>query len=151
MNRLDMVYLYFSIPQSLNSTVGGPLLNRSWKKSLHDIADVDVYINDIVCFSSDFQSPLTPNKAVLPRLLENGFTLNPHDCEWANQGTAFLKFSFYIDRSSIARRKLFLTYNRQEYSRRFEHFDDSAHVYYDMRPNHSHVLALFTDFGNRRF
>jgi hypothetical protein len=58
--------------------------------TLQDINDIEVYIDDIACFSDDFSSHLSLIDTVLHRLRETGLTINPRKCEWEFQETDFL-------------------------------------------------------------
>jgi hypothetical protein len=44
---------------------------------LRNVPDAEVYIDNIGIFSSDWEH------AILQRLQDNGFTVNPLKCEWA--------------------------------------------------------------------
>ena len=57
---------------------------------LHDIIDIELYINDIACFSLCFDSHMKLVDKVLTWLREKGFVINPHKYKWAIQETDFL-------------------------------------------------------------
>jgi hypothetical protein len=48
-----------------------------------DVAEVEVYIDDISIFSDSWEQHLAVLLIVLQKLPENGFTVNPLKCEWA--------------------------------------------------------------------
>ena len=52
---------------------------------LRDIIDIEVYINDITCFSQCFDSHMKHINKVLNRLREKGFVIHPCKCEWVIQ------------------------------------------------------------------
>jgi hypothetical protein len=50
---------------------------------LSDIKDVNVYIEDVGAFSSDWNHHVNLSATILPPLRKNGFTINPLKCECA--------------------------------------------------------------------
>jgi hypothetical protein len=48
---------------------------------LSDIKDVDIYIDDVGAFFSDWDHHVKLLATILWQLRENGFTINPLECE----------------------------------------------------------------------
>ena len=57
-----------------------------------DIDDIEIYIDDIGCFSSTSSSHIQTLDIILTRLEQNGFTVIPSKCEWAVQETDWLGY-----------------------------------------------------------
>ena len=50
---------------------------------------MEIYIDDVGCFSMNFSDRLHLLDTILHRLQTNGFTINPSKCEWAVQETGW--------------------------------------------------------------
>jgi hypothetical protein len=59
---------------------------------LLDNEDADIYIDDVGAFSSDWDCNVNLLATILRQLHENGFTINPHKCEWAIKETNWLGY-----------------------------------------------------------
>ena len=54
--------------------------------------DVEVYIDEIGCFSSSFSTHIHTLDIILTSLEQNNFTMNPSKCEWVVQKTDLLGY-----------------------------------------------------------
>jgi hypothetical protein len=57
-----------------------------------DVAEVEVYIDDIGVFSDSWEQHLAVLCIVLQKLQENGLTFNWLKCEWAVKETVWLGY-----------------------------------------------------------
>jgi hypothetical protein len=57
---------------------------------LSDIKDADIYVDDVVAFSNDWDHHVKLIATFLWRSCENGFIINPLKCEWAVKETDWL-------------------------------------------------------------
>ena len=60
------------------------------ERLLKDIDGIEVYLDDIACFSNDWPSHVNLLRQVLTRLQDSGFSVVPSKCDWAVEETDFL-------------------------------------------------------------
>ena len=82
------LYRYCRLPVGVNQSPD--IAQEIMERVLRAIDDIEVYIDDIACFSNDFDSHMALLEQVFTRLQNHGFTINPLKCEWAVQETDFL-------------------------------------------------------------
>ena len=63
-------------------------------ENIHDLEDIDVYIDDVGAFSKTWEHHIKLKDTVLNRLQENGFTINPLKCEWAVNRNGGIRFQW---------------------------------------------------------
>jgi hypothetical protein len=59
---------------------------------LSDIKNADIYIDDVGAFSSDWDHHVNLLATILRQVRENGFTINPLECELAVKETDWLGY-----------------------------------------------------------
>ena len=84
------LYKYKRLPMGIKQS--SDIAQEVMENLLHDINDVEIYIDDIGCFSSTFSTHIQTFDVILTRLEQNRFTVNPSKCEWAVQETDWLGY-----------------------------------------------------------
>jgi hypothetical protein len=82
-------YKYLRLPMGLKCSPD--IAQALMENVLSDIDDANVYIDDVGAFSNDWDHHVIMLATILRGLLENGFTINPLNCEWA------VKESYWLD------------------------------------------------------
>ncbi len=85
------------------------LCQEMMESILHDIPDVEVFLDNIGIFSQDYLSHMKTIATVLTRLQANGFTVNPLKCEWAVKETDWL--GYWLTPTGLNRFKRFKGFN----------------------------------------
>jgi hypothetical protein len=62
------------------------------KNLLSDIKDADVYIDDVVAFSNDWNHHINLLSTIMHCLCKNGYIIDPLTCEWAVKETDWLGY-----------------------------------------------------------
>ena len=84
------LYKYLRLPMGV--TQSSDIAQETMEQILSDLDDVEIYIDDVGCFSMNFSDHLHLLDTILYRLQINDFTINPSKCEWAVQETDWLGY-----------------------------------------------------------
>ena len=82
------LYRYNRLPIGISQSPD--IAQEIMEQVLHGIYDLEVYINDITCFSNKFDAHMVLLRLVLTRLCAKGFIINTLKCEWAIKESDFL-------------------------------------------------------------
>ena len=82
------LYRYCRLPMGISTSPD--IAQEIMERVLALIEDIEIYIDDIACFSNVWRDHLNLLKVILEHLEANGFCVNPLKCEWAIQETDFL-------------------------------------------------------------
>ena len=84
------LYKYKHLPLGIKQS--SDIAQEVMENLLRDIEDVEIYIDDIGCFLSDYLSHIQTLDVILTCLEQNRFMANPSKCEWAVQETDWLGY-----------------------------------------------------------
>ena len=85
------LYKYLRLPM-VGVKISSDIAQETMEQILSDLDDVEIYIDDVGCFSMNFSDHIHLLDTILHRLQANGFTINPSKCEWAVQETYWLGY-----------------------------------------------------------
>ena len=139
------LYRYNRLPMGISQSPD--IAQEVMESVLRDVADIEVYIDDIAVFSNNFQDHLTAIRHVLERLQEKGFVVNPRKCEWGIQETDFLGHWLTPIGVKPYPKKINAILAMQEPTniKQLRAFLGLVTYYRDMWPRRSHTLAPLTD------
>ena len=139
------LYKYNRLPMGISQSPD--IAQEVMENVLRDIDDIEVYIDDIAVFSSDFDQHLAVIRKILTRLRDKGFIANPRKCEWCIEQTDFLGHWLTPDGIKPYSKKIKAILNMQEPKniKQLRAFLGLVTYYRDMWPRRSHILAPLTD------
>ena len=108
--------------------------------------DTEAYIDDIGCFSNNWEHHINLLEKVLTRLQDNNFTVNPAKCEWAIQETDFLGHWMTPTGIKPWKKKIdpILRLRRPTTTKELRSFIGAVSFYRDFYRRRSHILAPLT-------
>jgi len=125
---------------------------------LHDIKEVEVYLDDCGAFNSSWEEHLQTLEKLLQRLQDANFTINPKKCEWGVKETDWLGHWLTPVAIQPWRKKIdaILKLARPRSVREVRSFIGAVPFYRDMFPQRAHILTPLTELtkkakGKNRF
>jgi len=127
---------------------------QAMEEILHDLPDVEAYIDDIGIFSDSYDDHIATITTVLKRLQENGFTVHPYKCEWAVQETDWL--GYWLTPTGVKpwnkKVQAILQLAPPRNISELRSFIGAVNYYRDMWPRRAHLLAPLTAMtGQKQF
>ena len=112
----------------------------------------DVYIDDIGCFGKSWEQHLQVLEQVMTRLQDNGFSVNPHKCEWAVQETNSLGYWLTPNGLKPWRKKIdaILWLQRPCTGKDLRSFICAVTYYRTMFPKRAHILVPLTALTSQK-
>jgi RNase H-like domain found in reverse transcriptase/Reverse transcriptase (RNA-dependent DNA polymerase)/Integrase zinc binding domain len=134
-------YRYNRLPMGVSQS---PDIAQQHMESLFaDFDDVEVYIDDVGCFSDSWEDHLKLLHRVLTILQKNNFTVNPSKCEWGIQETDWLGYWLTPNGLKPWRKRILpiLALKKPKDAHDLRSFLGAINFYRDMYPRRAHILA----------
>lgn len=134
-------YRYNRLPLGVSQSPD--ISQEKMEKLFSDFEDVEVYIDDIGCFSDSWEDHLKLLHRVLTVLQNNNFTVNPSKCEWGIQETDWLGYWLTPNGLKPWRKRIapILALQRPKNGHELRSFLGAINFYRDMYPRRAHILA----------
>ena len=139
------LYKYKRLPMGIKQS--SDIAQEVMENLFRDLDYVEVYIDDIGCFSSTFVAYMQTLDIFLTCLEQNGFTVNLSKCKWAVKETDWLGYWLTPTGLKAWSKKInaILAMQAPTNIKQVRSFIGTVTYYCDIWPRRSHILAPLTN------